>query len=180
METLLPGGAHLNSRHLLRLNVGFLLNKNVGFSRSFNLDHASVQVGEDLGVTKLRGSIDLTRARQGVYVHGRLETQTNLECVRCLENFDQELSVEFNDLFIYPPDQATDPLLIVHENGILDLSPLLREYLLLDIPIQPLCRQECKGLCPECGGNLNDSVCDHPRTDIDPRLAELKTLLSKS
>jgi len=55
---------------------------------------------------------------------------------------------------------------------------LLREYLVLDIPSRPLCRPECKGLCPECGNNLNESTCEHPESQIDPRLASLSSLLS--
>jgi uncharacterized protein len=180
LETLLPGGAHLNSRHLLRLNVGFLLNKNVGYSRDFVFEHDSVQVGDDLEVSNLRGTVQLTCTSQGVYAQGHFETQVCLDCVRCLKSFDQELSVGLKALFIYPPNRAIDPLLAIDESGMLDLNPLLRECLLLEIPIQPRCQQECKGLCPVCGGNLNDSICEHPRTDIDPRLAELKTLLTKS
>lgn len=176
----MPGGANLNSRHMLRLNVGFLLHKNVGEGRNFDFDCDSVRVGDDLDVERLRGSIHLTRTGQGVYAHGRLQAQIDLQCVRCLTSFDQQLTIELDDLFTYPPDRASDPLLSIPEDGVLDLNPLLREYLLLDIPIQPLCRQDCKGFCPMCGGDLNDTECEHPDTEVDPRLAALKALLPKS
>ncbi len=176
----MPGGANLNSRHPLRLNVGFLLNKNVGYSRIFDFDLDSVRIDEDLVAKALQGSIRLTRTAQGVYSQGRLGAKTDLNCVRCLTTFEQHLTIELEELFIYPPGRANDPILTVHENGILDLNPLLREYLLLDIPIQPLCQEDCKGLCPECGENLNDTVCDHTPSGVDPRMAALKSLLPKS
>jgi uncharacterized protein len=180
LETLLRGGANLNSRHPLRLNVGFLLNKNVGDGRSFDFDHASLRVGEDLDIQNLRGSVHMTRTGQGVYANGQLQAKIQLDCVRCLTTFDQALRFKLDDLFSYPPEKASDRTLSVSMNGILDLNPLFREYLLLDIPLQPVCQQDCKGLCAECGLNLNEGECDHPLTDVDPRLEVLKTLRTKS
>jgi uncharacterized protein len=180
LETLLRGGAYLNNRHPLRLNVGFLLHKNVGYSRNFDFDIDTVQVGNDVDVTALRGSINLIRTAQGVYLSGDLTAHRELGCVRCLTSFHQSLSVNLDDLFTYPPDRASDPLLIVTEDAILDLNPILREYLLLDEPIQTLCRQDCKGLCPECGVNANQTECDHPMVEVDPRLEALRALLPKS
>jgi uncharacterized protein len=180
LETLLRGGANLNSRYPLRLNVGFLLNKNVGYGRSFDFDCVSLRVGDDLDVEHLRGSVHFSRTGQGVYASGQLQAKIQLDCVRCLMTFDQELRFSLDDTFSYPPEKDGDRALSVSMNGILDLNPLFREYLLLDIPIQPLCRRDCKGLCLECGENLNEIQCDHPVTDVDPRLAVLKTLRTKS
>lgn len=170
---------NLNSRHPLRLNVGFLLHESVGYSRTFDFELPSVQVSEDLDVSHLRGELRLTRTAQGLYGQGRLQGSTPLECVRCLAPFDQSITARVDDLFVYPPGTAAEPLLAIPETAILDLAPLLREYFLLDVPLQPVCRADCKGLCPECGGNLNDSTCRHPSTDIDPRLAGLQSLLSQ-
>jgi uncharacterized protein len=176
----LQGGAYLNNSHPLRLNVGFLLHKNVGYSRNFDFDIDGVRVGDDLNVSVLRGSINLTRTSQGVYASGRIQAELGLDCVRCLVSYGQPLVVDVNDLFIYPPSDADEPQLAIADTGVLDLNPILREYLLLDVPIQPLCRSDCKGLCSICGENLNDSDCQHPDADIDPRLEVLKTLLPKS
>jgi uncharacterized protein len=171
---------NLNTRHPLRLNVGFILHEGVGYSRKFEFDVPSVQVADDLDVVDFLGHLRLTRTGQGLYGQGRLQASTQLECVRCLTDFVQALETKIDDLFVYPPAQATDPLLAVPETGILDLNPLLREYFLLDVPLQPICRQDCRGLCPECGNNLNESSCTHPVTIVDPRLAGLKSLLSES
>jgi uncharacterized protein len=169
-----------NHRHPLRLNVGFLLHQGVGTSRNFDFDHSRVQVGSDLQVASLKGSLRLSRTAQGLYAQGELKAETESECVRCLTEFPLVLVVQINDLFVYPPNQATDPILTIPETGVLDLGPLLREYLLLNVPLQPLCQPECKGLCPECGNNLNENACEHPADEVDPRLSALRSLLPGS
>ncbi|OGO11465.1 MAG: hypothetical protein A2Z66_11065 [Chloroflexi bacterium RBG_13_66_10] len=128
----------------------------------------------------LRGSVRFSRTAQGLYAQGRLQAETHVDCVRCLEDFSQRLDIRLDDLFVYPPGESSDPLLSIPETGILDLNPLVREYLLLDLPLQPVCRPDCRGLCPECGNNLNESSCEHPVSEVDPRLSGLKSLLSRS
>lgn len=176
-EIQLQGGEKLNQRHPLRLNVGFLLHANVGFSRDFDFETAAIQVGDDLHVESLRGTVNFARTNQGLYAQGLLYSEVNQDCARCLSEFVQELAFEIVDLFIYPPNGAEDPLLAVPETGILDLAPYLREQILLGAPLRSLCRKDCRGLCPECGLSRNDENCDHSDADIDPRLSALKSLL---
>jgi uncharacterized protein len=180
LETLLRGGAFLNSRHPLRLNVGFLLHKNVGYSRNFDFDLDTVRVGEDLEMRGLKGSLLLTRTSQGVFAHGSLQAQHMLECVRCLGSYHHHSHIDLDDLFSLANEAGDDPSLIIPESGLLDLNPVLREHFWLDIPIQPLCRPDCKGLCAQCGINLNEGSCDHPLDNIDPRLEPLSALLHDS
>lgn len=177
METILSGGAYLNKPNPLRLNVGFLLNKDVGSSRNFDFDLPAAQLSDDFFVLSLRGDLRFTRTSEGIFVNGRLLAASPSECVRCLEEFEQPLAIKLEDLFIYPPQQADEEELVVPESGIIDLRPLLREYFLLALPLQGLCQANCQGLCGECGNNLNEQSCDHPVSDIDPRMAVLKTLL---
>ena len=176
--TLLPGGANLTKYHPLRLNVGFLLNKDVGHSRNFDFEESSLLIGEDFSISDLRGSARLSRTGQGIYVEGHLQGNIDLECVRCLSECSQVLSAELNELFDYPPEKDSDPHLSISEDAILDLGPILRESFLLDLPIQPICRIECMGLCPVCGEVITEEHQGHPEEDIDPRLSVLKTLLS--
>ena len=164
----------------MRLNVGFLLSESVGCSRNFEYDVDKIQLGDDLEVSTLQGSLTLTRTSLGVFVEGSLQGKRQIDCVRCLTSFDQSLISHLEDVFVYPASRADDPLLAIPETGTLDLTPILREYLLLDVPIQPLCRTDCKGLCTVCGENLNEKECKHPETEIDPRFEALKALLPKS
>lgn len=156
------------------MNVGFLLHESIGYHRTFEFDHPNVQVSDDLDVDDLRGWVRMTRAAQGLYAHGRLEGRAPAECVRCLTPYRQTLTAELDDLFVYPASKAAEGLLAVPETGILDLSPLVREYFLLDFPIQPLCRPDCRGLCPECGANWNETTCQHDPRASQARLAGLR------
>ncbi len=161
-------GRGLTSRPLC-LNVGFMLHQTVGYNRIFEFDHPSVQVSDDLDVSDLQGELRLTRTAQGLYTSGGMQASTQAECVRCLTPFAQRLVITFDDLFIYPSSRATEPLLAVPETGLLDLSPLAREYMLLAFPLQPLCRPDCRGLCPECGVNWNEADCEHRSIESEAR-----------
>jgi uncharacterized protein len=154
-----------------------MLHQTVGYNRTFEFDFPSVQVSDDLDVSDLRGELRLTRTAQGVYASGTMSGTTRAECVSCLTPIDLRLAIAYDDLFVYPPAKATDPMLAVPETGLLDLTPLTREYMLLDVPLRPLCRSDCRGLCPECGVNRNETECDHDTPTIDPRLAGLRALL---
>lgn len=169
-------GKGLTSRPLC-LNVGFMLHQTVGYNRTFEFDHPSVQVSDDLDVSDLQGELRLTRTAQGLYAAGAMQAGAEAECVRCLTPFEQRLAITFDDLFVYPPDRATEALLAIPETGLLDLGPLTREYMLLDFPLRPLCRPDCKGLCPECGVDWNESECEHKSAAPDPRLAGLRALI---
>ncbi len=167
-------------QHPLRLNVGFLLHQGAGTSREFEIDLPALQVGDELDLLFLRGILRLTRTGEGLYIEGPLESEIDLECDRCLTPLNQALAVELGELLYYPPRPGTDPSESVPETGTLDLRPLVRDHLLLDMPMHTLCRKDCKGWCPECGGNLNETTCEHPETELDPRLAALKSLLQDS
>jgi uncharacterized protein len=66
---------------------------------------------------------------------------------------------------------------LLPSDGSIDLTPIIRDYAVLDIPISQVCKPDCKGLCPVCGANLNEGDCGHRQESIDPRLAGLKALL---
>jgi uncharacterized protein len=180
LETVSIGGVNLGGRHPLRLNVGFFLHESVGFSRTFDYDLGPVFFSEDLQVNTLRGSMRFTRTAQGIYATGRLIAELPQTCVRCLSPFDLAVMIEFSDLFVFPPERAEEAILAIPETGILDLAPLAREYILLEIPIQPMCKPDCLGLCPICGGDRNETPCEHQKQEFDPRFAALKTLLDTS
>jgi uncharacterized protein len=163
----------------LRLNVGFIVAQSAGFSRDFPYDLPQINISPDIQVSCLKGSIRATRTPQGILLQVNLNAQTDLECVRCLNIFQQSLNITFTELYAFSQRYVTDSGLLMPETGIIDLHPLLREYILLEIPISPLCFPDCEGLCPICGNNLNESKCIHDDQTVDARLASLKTLLDK-
>lgn len=163
----------------LRLNVGFLIHQSVGTSREFLFELPALNLEPDVNLTNLTGSAKITRTPQGLLTQVKVQAAMQAECVRCLTVFEQELESEFTDLYAFTIRTATDSELILPEDGFIDLSPIVREYLLLEIPMNPHCRPECSGVCPICGEVHGDQVHEHIQETTDPRLAVLKTLLEK-
>ena len=167
------------SNNQLRLNVGFLLNAPVGDSRDFLFDIPHIHLVPDLDLNELKGTAHITRTAQGLLVQVKMHATLPTECVRCLTGFTQKLDVDFSELYAFTHNSVTESELILPEDAHIDLTPLVREYMLLEIPISPLCRIDCKGLCPTCGGNLNENPHEHAPDEVDPRLSILKSLLDK-
>lgn len=165
-----------NPRSLLRLNVGFLINQAIGYSRDFPFDISKVHLPPDLDLLKLTGVARFTRTPQGLLAQIKMQASVELECVRCLSLYIHSLTVDFSELYAFSKKTVSETGLLLPENGYISLEPLLREYMLLEMPLKPLCKSACKGLCPVCGGNLNEKVCQHDDQPIDERLAVLKSL----
>jgi uncharacterized protein len=146
----------------LRLNVGFLLSQSAGYGREFDFQEPKLSVGGDIHVEEFSGHVRLTRTPQGIVAKGDFSANIPAECARCLKPFAAPIAIQLEDLFVYPPQNATDPLLAVAEDAHLNLEPLLREYILVNQPTRLLCREDCKGLCPVCGNDLNEGPCLHP------------------
>jgi uncharacterized protein len=95
-----------------------------------------------------------------------------------LETADIPITIQVDELFYYPPHAAPPgEMTFDGDSGFIDLAPLVRDLSLLDMPINPICRPDCQGLCMECGQNLNEGDCGCTADDIDPRLAALRQFL---
>ncbi len=164
-----------NPRKPFRLNVGFIIKAAVGFNRDFDF-YFPRYVDDDLVLTEVEGLINVGRTSQGLIVQGNFSGHTTLECVRCLTTFEQPLKWEFTEVYAFKIDDVAEFGLIVPEDGQLDLQTIFREYAILEIPIQPICREDCQGLCIECGQNLNEKDCGHSQTPDSP-FATLENLL---
>ena len=105
------------------------------------------------------------RTPQGILVQGEFQGKAPAECVRCITDFDQTLHTTFNELYAFDKRSITDSGLLLPEDANIDLEPLVREYLLVEFPISPLCTPDCKGLCPICGQNLNEEQDHHHAED---------------
>ncbi len=162
----------------LRFNFGFLLEAKIGTNRIIELDYPTIDV-EDITLTPLTGTLNVTRTSEGVYLSGKLQTATAVTCVRCLIDTLASVKVSPEELLYYPPSAAPPGELTIGEDGYIDLAPLIRELTILELPIHPLCKPDCQGLCQECGTNLNEKECGCKIDEIDPRLAKLKELLEE-
>jgi uncharacterized protein len=147
-------------KHPLRINVGFLLKAPIGYSRDIHFDFEELKLDEEL-YTGFVGTVRLNRTPQGILAMCDFSTETTVACIRCLKEYQQPLHTEFSELYAFDDRSTTDSELVLNEDGNIDLEPLVREYLLLEVPISALCRPDCKGLCPICGEDLNRTACEH-------------------
>jgi uncharacterized protein len=147
----------------------------------------TVQAPADLGIEVLgvpEGSpveldLRLEAVMEGVLVTGTAHVGLEGECVRCLEPISDEVEVRFQELYVYD-DKDVDPDEEIEvstlQDDLLDLEPLLRDAVVLALPFQPLCQDDCPGLCPDCGARLADDP-DHGHGEpVDPRWAALGAL----
>lgn len=168
-------------KHLspLLLNVGFIAQQSVGYSRDFHFQYPSVELKPGFSVVNLEGNITLFRTSEGLLARGKFQGLIDASCGRCLSTFKQKLEADFTELIAFPAHVNEDTEMIYPEDGQIDFTPVIGEYLELELPINPICKQDCKGLCTICGNNLNIKKCVHDEEPIDPRLQVLKSLLDE-
>lgn len=168
----------MNTPHQpLRLNIGFLLGQPIGTSRDFEFDLPKIRLGDDLSLDDFSGFADFSRTPQGLFLQAKFEGSVDLECVSCLDTTQHLLKMDFSELYAFSQRSVSDSGLLVPESGYIDLELLVREYALLEVPISPLCKPDCKGLCRECGQNLNERDCGHQQAQADGPFANLGSLL---
>jgi uncharacterized protein len=148
----------------------------------------TVQAPADLGIEVLsvpEGSpveldLRLEAVMEGVLVTGTARAALEGECARCLEPIDDEIQVTLQELFVYDdldvdPDEELEVSML--QDDLVDLEPLLRDAVVLALPFQPLCQDDCPGLCPECGARLADEPDHGHDAPVDPRWAALSGLV---
>lgn len=166
------------------MNVSQLLRENIGSTRDYDIDEIIDITGEGQK-NRVQGSCNLLRTQRSVLVKCNLNTEVELTCNRCLGKFKQPLKIKFTEEFfptldvqsgvaMPPPEEAGS--FTIDERHTLDLSEAVRQYALLAIPMQALCRKDCAGLCPKCGKNLNQGKCGCSIDETDPRWSKLADL----
>jgi uncharacterized protein len=129
-----------------------------------------VRIPEDEDVTL---DVTIDSMADGLTVDGRLQSRWVAECRRCLAEASKPIDLAVKELF-QPEPIAEDAY--AFEGAQLDLEPMIRDLLLLELPLAPLCRDECAGLCPVCGVNRNDLDCGHDDKPTDVRWSALESL----
>lgn len=150
-------------------------------------DPAPLGTGVDVAGNVV-GRVELSNTGTSVVARGYVMGQAVLECSRCLEQFRWPFRVDFtencclrqiDDPAEYEAAQDEDEPVPILDEDVVDLSELVRQLIAVEMPLRPLCRPDCAGLCPKCGTDLNSDPCNCGRDHVDPRWAKLKELLEE-
>ncbi|PFG37792.1 uncharacterized protein ATL41_2568 [Flavimobilis soli] len=136
--------------------------------------------------TDIELDLRLESVMEGILVTGTVGGEAVGECVRCLEEVREDLDTQLTELFVYPEraaaavaegdDEEADEVFEVVDE-LLDLEPVVRDAVVMNLPFRPLCQPDCRGLCSECGVRLSDPGNeDHHHESIDPRWKALQGL----
>ncbi|MDA2934517.1 DUF177 domain-containing protein [Acidobacteria bacterium AH-259-D05] len=147
-----------------------------------------LKVGNEISVLlrPVHTELSLSLSGDQVLVEGQVGADIELTCCRCLKSFEHKIQKGFE--LVYRPDPMvdeegeefrlayTDLEIGFYRNQQLDVSALISEQIVLEIPMKPVCQKGCKGLCDQCGADLNEGSCDCKSQTVDPRLAALSEL----
>jgi uncharacterized protein len=170
--------------------VAGLLAEPLGTIRNLQVSAPPLDLGPDLAQTRgVEGEVRLTRTNRGLLVHGRLSTAIRQVCSRCLRDLEWPVDIEIDEEALptidfasgLPVDAGAEPdaFRLTDRHG-LALEDEVRDAIRLAEPIAPLCREDCPGLCVECGQELATGPHDHATTEVDPRLEVLRRFAADS
>ena len=174
----------------LTLNVAGLLQEASGASRRLEIDGFLPRWEEISLVAPICGAIELVRAGKGIVVKSDLYPTIELSCSRCLEAFDQDVLVQFEEIYYPVFDLATgkalrlefddiEPEFLIENVDRLDLSEAVRQHIEISKPLMPRCQPDCLGICPECGADRNHSLCTCEEETFDVRMAPIREMLQQ-
>jgi uncharacterized protein len=155
------------------------------FARTFQPEDVDADLDTYQVATPVELAFDIHKDKDKFRLVGRVRTELELTCSRCVEPYRFPVDAEFDQRYLPASEVSADADAEVeqddletsyYENDQIDLSELMREQFYLALPMKPLCREDCKGLCAQCGTNLNTGTCDCAPVWEDPRLAALKQL----
>ena len=134
-----------------------------------------VPEGQDIAV-----EAELESVVEGIYVHGTVTAHLEGECSRCLDPVEQDVTARVDELFMYPEKVMAEDRddSVLFEDDVVNVGPLVRDALAMEADERPLCREDCPGLCAQCGFRMEDDP-DHHHDVIDPRFAALQGLLDE-
>lgn len=171
----------------MKLNIAMIKDvRGSSLPFAFTLEGDALKLGdESLHLTAplvVRGTA--TNNGQNILVQGILKAILQLKCGCCLEPFLLALEEEFCEEFVEGEPTASDTGYNedqpnYYQGDVISLHELVHDLLFLSLPMRPVCKENCKGLCVKCGKNLNHVLCDCQHEDVDPRLSVLKQLLDK-
>jgi uncharacterized protein len=180
----------------LIFNVAQLMKDPVGSTRKLEIatptlelsDGSAENGGVPVEASDVQGQVKVTKLSHDLLVQGEVGAQVGVQCSRCLddvtvsvegkleERFQPTVDVETGRPVRPEEDDEDDTVFDISPNHEMDLTEPVRQALLVALPLKPLCREDCKGLCPQCGANWNNGPCDCPTETIDNRWAGLRDI----
>jgi len=164
------------------INVSQQLKTSIGTIRNYEVSEI-VDIAN--GKSMVQGEVGLIRTDRSILAKGTLHTEVEVICGRCLSSFSCPLTLNIEEEYFPITDVVSGASLplpeepgcfTIDEHHVIDLTEAIRQYALLAIPMKPLCREDCAGLCPNCGHNLNQGSCDCSPQETEPRWSELSKL----
>ena len=155
------------------------------FARTFQPEDAGGDADLHQIVAPVELAFEIQKDKDKFRLVGRVRTELELTCSRCVEPYRFPIDAEFDQRYLPSSQARTEVESEVEDDDLetsyyaddqIDLSELMREQFYLALPMKPLCREDCKGLCAQCGTNLNTGTCDCAPVWEDPRLAALKAI----
>jgi len=165
---------------MIKLNLSSITHAKPEYQYLTELDLGHLLINK-LDLAYLKGQLCFTRISDGILIQGSLNTEVKTECTRCLTSFYAPITINLEDVISLPGAELTQERpVIVAENGWADLTPLVREYAWLELPVIALCSSYCQGISLELGGNrnLSEYICGEV-DKIDPRWEALRALMDR-
>lgn len=162
----------------MRLDISELVHAPIGTTLVFQVQWGFQDLDDELSVEDIRGQLTFIQTDKGILGSGTLAVNVDTECARCLEPIRKTIDIEMEERF-RPVSSISpqNPACPIDSEGCVELRPVFRDLVLVALPMNPLCKNTCKGLCPNCGHNLNEGPCACSAEEVDPRLAALELLL---
>lgn len=175
------------------LDVRNIGEKPLSFRMEVPIGVLTWQYQESVRVEKAHLEGQVLPARDGLLLRGRLQAAAQVPCARCLEPFELPVDSSFLRIFVRAPAargpagkseerqmQEEDVPLTGYDGRRIDMRALALEQIRLEMPLKPVCRRECRGLCPQCGVDRNQTSCDCSDRSGDPRWAALEAFRNQS
>jgi DUF177 domain-containing protein len=168
--------------HWLHIDVSDLAGK-PGSSRILSAEGSVQGMVSGLGrvdeVEPVHVDLTLTSSENGIGVGGRAWGRFQLSCSRCLIEYGEDFGVDLDEMFYFEPQLAEEKDGYEVKDQTVDLEPMLRDAIVLNIPIKPVHAEDCRGLCAVCGADLNVTDCKHGDEPVDVRWERLKDLIAE-
>ena len=165
----------------MQFNLSQLLKNPSGATQTHMIDEGVIV---NHGCYNLNGEVKFIKTNESIWIKACLETVIECQCSRCLGMFDQSLAINIHEEINIGglPGEAEYEQLRISEDMVLDISEAVNQYCDISIPMNPVCRNSCKGICPKCGTSLNQLTCDCDRLTVSSQwrgLVELSNIIEK-